>query len=431
MVFEQLNRSNIQALWRYMPCQPYNWSSKGSVIGTSPRQVTALDVPEGWVAPQLRRLLLPFSNTGQPGSGAELNAIDRRQFSLVKAEDLRAERFPNTFMCRVCGMFRTIRTSETAPNCPTSGHGKMGQFSWCEVHECGHLKEIEPPRCASGCRVPMRLHNTRELQTSRWYWTCSRCATRSDQPIVRWCSTCRDGMAKAMRVPQAAAYYPQQITVINPPTRDDYGALSHDNVYAAAVAQSLGVLPPGAEGLRRAGGAAATGGALQQAQEMAATLGVKPGDDLYDQLIAKATKQEGSAPAWEAEVEALGRDPETIEAFGEESRQLGLAWDAEPLTVQNLLDGDAGTELEPFYQQYLKQFAHYGFADITLLRELPIAYIVAGYTRVNGKAVATTRRVARPHNDSDSSRRAGTVSSLCTVCVRRPRACCSSWTNLR
>ncbi|MEU0481514.1 hypothetical protein ABZ260_20285, partial [Streptosporangium sp. NPDC006013] len=394
MAFDKLNRSNIGALWRYMPGQPYNWSSRGSVIGEPPRQVTPLDVPEGWVAPQLRRLLLPFAatNAAGPGAKAELDIIDRRQFNLVKAEDLKASRFPNTFLCRDCRAFQNVRTGEPIPACPVGEHGPMEQFSWSEVHECGHLEEINAPRCDSGCRAPMRLHNTRDLQISRWYWTCTRCQQRSEQPITRWCSTCRTGRPQVMRVPQTSAYYPQQITVINPPTRSGYAALAHERVYAAAVAQSLGILPRGAEGLRLAAGTSLADGALRQAQETAATLGLKPGDDLYEQLIAKARQRTDDTPAWAAEIDALGKDHETIEAFGEECRQLGLAWDAAPLTVQNLLAGDAGTPLEPIYQRYRELFLHYGFADITLLRELPIAYIVAGYTRISGRAVSTTRR---------------------------------------
>ncbi|MEW1906176.1 hypothetical protein [Streptomyces sp. NPDC086147] len=394
MVFEELTRSNIQALWRYMPGQPYNWSSKGSVLGEPPRQVTPLDVPEGWVEPQLRRLLLPFATAkgNDPRARAELIAIERRQFSLVKAEDLRAARFPNTFLCRTCGAFRTVRPADTSPVCLTAGHGRLDQFSWSEVHECGHLSQITAPRCASGCRSWMHLNNTRDLNTSRWYWTCAGCQRRSDEPIVRWCSTCGEGRPQVMRVPQTAAYYPQQVTVINPPTRGDYGALAYEGVYAAAVAQSLGTLPRGSEGLRRAGGASSAGGAIEQARQTAEALGMRPGEELYDQLIAKAQLREDDVPAWDAQIEALGRDAGTIEEFGEECRQLGLAWDAKPLSIQNLLDGDAGTQLEAYYQQYPKLISQYGFNDVTLLRELPIAYIVAGYTRISSNAVATTRR---------------------------------------
>src|SRR5664279_857358 len=112
MATEELSRTNIQALWRYMPGQPFNWSAKASVIGDTPRQVSDLDVPEGWVAPQLRRLIRPFAeaSSGIPGDGPELEIIDRGQFELVKAEDLRATRFPNTYLCDRCGLFTAVRT---------------------------------------------------------------------------------------------------------------------------------------------------------------------------------------------------------------------------------------------------------------------------------------------------------------------------------
>src|SRR3954464_2959250 len=86
---EELNRTNIQALWRHMPGQPYNWPRKATVVGDNPKQVSPLDVPEGWVAPQLRRLVRPFAEavSGAPNVGNELAIIDGLLFELVKAED--------------------------------------------------------------------------------------------------------------------------------------------------------------------------------------------------------------------------------------------------------------------------------------------------------------------------------------------------------
>ena len=393
MAVEELNRTNLQALWRYMPDQPYNWSSKVSVRGETPRQTTTLDLPEGWVVPQLRRLIRPFAEavSGKPGVGPELEIIDRGQFVLVKAEDLRASRFPNTFRCRECGTFRTVRVGERAPNC-RADHPPMDQFPWVEVHECGHLKEILPPRCVNQCKAPMALHNVRAFNTNSWYWKCGRCGTRSDQPVVRWCSTCRNGRAKLIRVPQNEAYYPQQITVLNPPTRSAYATLAHDHVHAAAVAQSLGVLPPGLDGLRVATGTNTDGGAVEKVHQMAAILGWQPGNELYEKALAEARAKQGDTPAWADAVDTLGLDPETVDALGEECRQLSLARSAATLDVADLLANSAGTPLEPTYLTYPDLFARYKLSEVSLLRELPIAYIVAGYTRVSQKAVLTTRR---------------------------------------
>jgi len=391
MAIEELHRSNIQALWRYMPGQPYNWSSKAAVVGETPRQVSPLDVPEGWVAPQLRRLIRPFAEaaSGVPGVGQELEIIDRGQYELVKAEDLRAARFPNTFLCGTCGLFRTVRAGDRPARCPRDG--AMEQFTFVEVHECGHLGELVPPRCVNSCRAPMGLFNTKSFNIGTWYWRCSRCGTRSEQPVTRWCPQCRSGRSSVIRVPQALAYYPQQLMLINPPTRATYASLAHDQVHAAAVAQAIGVLPAGLDGLQRAGGPAG-GDAVAEVERLAAVLGWKPGDPLYETALADARAKAGGAPAWREEVDKLGLDPERLDALGEECRQLSLARGAAALTVEDLLAVAEGTPLEPVYRGYRPLSERYGLADVTLLRQLPVAYVVAGYSRVSSKAEIRNRR---------------------------------------
>jgi hypothetical protein len=389
MAMEELTRTNIQALWRYMPGQPFNWSSTVSVQGETPRQVSTLDVPEAWVAPQLRRLIAPFAEaaSGTPGVGPELEVIERGQFELVRAEDLRATRFPNTFHCRACGRFIKVRAGERAPACPD--HGPMRQFTFVEVHECGHMAELTAPRCANNCHAPMGLFNTASFSTSQWYWRCLRCSTRSDQYLMRWCASCRTGRVTVMRVPQTSAYYPQQITVINPPTRATYASIAHEHVYAAAVAQSLGVLPSGLEGLRLAVGAGDD--TVTEFLKVAATIGWTTGNPMYDQGLADAKAKAGSAPAWRDQVDALGLDPETVDAFGEECRQLSLAGDAASMSVEDLVAESPGSPLEPTYRQLRPLFTKYGLEDVTLLRQLPISFVVAGYTRSQSKATAVAR----------------------------------------
>lgn len=390
MARDELRRSNIQALWRYMPGQPYNWSTKAAVVGGTPRQVSDLDVPERWVEHQLRRLIRPFAEaaSGTANVGAELDIIDRGQYKLVKAEDLRAERFPNTFLCEQCGRFTTVRAGDAAATC--AQHGTMEQFTFVELHECGHMGQLRVPSCANNCRAPMGLFNTRALATSSWYWRCSKCKTRSDIPIVRQCGQCRAGRVTVTRAPQTSSYYPQQITVINPPTRSGYAALAHDQVHVAAVAQAMGILPPGLEGLQLASGAGNDTVAAFEA--VAAQLGWAPGNMLYEAGLADAKAKAGAAPAWREQVDALDLDPEHLEALGDECRQLSLARGATALDVDDLLGYSAGGPFEPLYRSYRKLFAKYGLADVMLLRQLPVAYIVAGYTRVSSKASMVNRR---------------------------------------
>ncbi|HKS46386.1 MAG TPA: hypothetical protein VJT49_14995 [Amycolatopsis sp.] len=389
MTMEELNRTNIQALWRHMPGQPYNWPRKATVVGDNPKQVSPLDVPEGWVAPQLRRLVRPFAEavSGAPNVGNELATIDGLLFELVKAEDLQAVRFPNTFHCSNCGRFTTINAHSNVPKCPQ--HGAMRQFTWAEMHECGHLAPLKPPRCDNRCGGSMALLNTPTLQTNRWFWRCMKCGTRSRTPVVRGCSTCRTGRVRVDRIPRSEAYYPQTITVLNPPTRNEYTQLAHKQVHTAAVAQALGVLKPGINGLKQIG-RASPDDVVEQFKATMLALGVQPGDPIYDAGLAKAQARAGAAPAWRDDVDALGLDEETLETLGEECRQLSLAC-AEQLTAVQLLDMAKGTPLEPVYADYPALFSRHGLAQVSLLRQLPIAYVVAGYTRNSSKAVTMTR----------------------------------------
>jgi hypothetical protein len=396
---DEISRSNIQALFRYMPEQPYNWSSRATVIGRPPRQTSALDVPEDWAKAQLLRLVRPFASAVSRGGPApELDAIEQARFALVKAEDLQAARFPNTFLCKECNRFQVFRPGSRA-ECPQ--HGSMEQFPWAEVHECGHLKEIAAPRCSRGCRAPMALHNTRAFSTARWFWQCTQCRAKADQPIARWCGTCRNARADLIRLPQARAHYPQYVTLINPPSRNNHKALSNPMVHRAAIAQALGEVPPGIDGLRRAiAGLDASENPVAEVSRVADLLGIGPDDPMYRQLLDRAGQQSGAASRvagpWNAAVEGLGRSREDIDAIGEECLQYSLARSASELTADELVQEFSGGPLEPQYRRYGELFARYGLRDVTLLRELPLAHIVAGYTRQSATALRSTRKGDAP-----------------------------------
>ena len=391
MSFDEITRTSVQALWNHLPDQPYNWGNRASVIGQTPRQVTPLDIPEAWVVPQLRRLVRPFAQqrSSIPNSGPELEIIEREQYRLVQAEDLRAERYPNTYLCRTCGLFTTVRPGDDAPTCPAR-HGTMIQFQFAEVHNCGLLRELRPPRCANGCRAPMQLQNWRALSVAQWFWKCARCGIRSDTGLIKYCTECRTGRTTVQRIPQTSVYYPQHLTVLNPPTRTTYSTIAGDDVRAAAVGQLIGAVPVGLDALRAAAGAG-PGDALTQVLETCKALGLSPGDPIYEQLVAKAREAGAVAGSWRDDINTLGLTPEHLEVVGDEALALALAADASPLTVSDLIAHPPAPGLVPMYQEYQTLFDRYHLTDVTLLRELPVAHIVAGYTRVSPHALQRTR----------------------------------------
>lgn len=389
MTLAELNRSSMQALWNHLPRQPYNWETKAAVIGLTPRQVSPLDIAEDWVKPALRTLIRPFAEalSGVPGAGPELDIIDRGQFRLVQAEDLRAERFPNTWHCTTCGTFTSERAIANPPTC-TRGHGTMSQFTFVETHTCGHLEALRAPRCRNACGAAMRLRNTRSLNTGLWTWQCTRCNT-DNGGVLRWCP-CSSGRMTVTRLPQTLAYYPQQITVLNPPTRSGHGSLAGPLTRPAAIAQAIGALPPGLSELMRAI-SASDGSAEDKTRETLERLGVDETDPMWTAMMAKAKAQAGTGTAWQADVDALGLTPENAEIVGDECLQLALTAGAQPLTIAELIAQAPGPALAAQYAAYGPLLARYHFSDVTLLRELPVAFIVAGYTRLSSRASRTTR----------------------------------------
>lgn len=381
-----LNRSASQALFNFMPGQPFRWKDE-VVIGAGARQVSALDVMEEWVAPALRRLIRPFA---EATGGSELTVIDSGAFTLVSAGDLQATRFPDSYLCRTCQRFATCKLPQRPPACP--GHGPMKQLAFAETHGCGHISSLSAPRCDRGCQAPMLLVNTSAFDTRRWAWKCSGCSTQLSRPVARWCPTCAGGQVRLGRVPTNEAFYTQHVTAINPPTRSTYAALSGPGVNAAAIAQRLGAVAAGVDALAKAG--SGQGEDLDAKFALLADgLGWVPGDGEFEHQrdLFMARSQSGATPGWTDRVDALGLDADDVEALGEECRNLTLAYECQPVTPASLVDAYAGTGLEVTYQQYPSQFAAYGFEDVTLLRDLPVAHIVAGYTRGSKDAVAVSR----------------------------------------
>jgi hypothetical protein len=394
---DQITRSAMQALWGHLPEQPYHWGpDRVAVVGRSPRTTSPLDLPEEWVAPQLRRLIRPFAQqrSGQPNTGPELEVIERQQYELVTVDELNADRFPNTFLCRSCGHFTRVNTGDAAPACP-SGHGPMPQFQWAEVHNCGVLRELSAPRCTNGCAGPMQLQNWQQLSVGQWFWRCSKCRRRSDTGVIRFCTECRSGRASVERIPRTSVHYPQSLTVLNPPDRATYASLAGEDVRAAAAGQLIGAVPPGLEALRAAAG---SGGddALTKVKATIAALGLTEDDPMYGQLIARAQQQASSPPSWRGAVDGLGLDPETLEIVGDEALALARAAAAKPLTVDDLIASPPAASLVPTYHQYRQLFDRYHLQDVTLLRELPVAHIVAGYTRMSATCLQRTRSGDRP-----------------------------------
>jgi len=398
MTTDRLQRSPNQALFRHMPEQPYSWATsryRGGVMGVNPNATTGLDVAEEWLKPALSRLVEPFAANGLPTSAAIRDLIDKEQYRLVTPLDLRAARFPNTFHCSRCDYFRRVDASQAPGLCPKCKIG-LEQFNWVYAHYCGEIAEITAPvnPCPRGHRGGWRLTDWQQ-RGSRWVWRCM-CGLADPRSVATmWCRSCSGGQMTLRRSNSQDLHYAQQITVLNPPTRAEHASLASEHLPKAAVAQVLGLLDPGKDGLRKAG-IIADSDSEDLIQQLAARLGLPPDDPMLVPLVAKAQGAKDTSAPWLAQVDALGLQGDRLEHVGEECLQLALALDADPLDLTGLKDTepvDRHPDIDRVAARLSQQF---GIAEVTLLRKLPVASVAAGYTRMGARAIVDTRRGPQP-----------------------------------
>ena len=399
MTTDRLQRSPNQALYRYMPEQPYSWATpryRGGVIGTNPNATTDLDVAEEWLKPALARLIEPFAANGLPSAAAIRDLIDKEQYRLVTPLDLRAARFPNTFHCSKCDYFRRVdatRDQGVCPNCRI----RLEQFNWVYAHTCGEIAEITPPvhPCPNGHRGAWRLTDWQQ-RGSRWVWRCMSCRAADPRSVATmWCRSCSGGQMSLRRSNSQDLHYAQQITVLNPPTRTEHASLVSEHLPKAAVAQALGLLEPGKEGLRKAG-LIADSDAEDLIQQTAARLGLAADDPVLGPLIERARHTRDTSAPWLARVDALGLQGDHLEMVGEECLQLALALDADPLSLEGLKATEPA-DRHPAIDRVAGQLSQaFGIISVTLLRKLPVASVAAGYTRMSTTAWAETKRGPQP-----------------------------------
>jgi hypothetical protein len=399
MTTDRLQRSPNQALYRYMPDQPYSWATpryRGGAIGVNPNATTDLDVAEEWLKPALARLIEPFAANGLRSGAAIRDLIDKEQYRLVTPLDLRAARFPNTFHCSRCDYFRRVDGTRDKGVCP-SCRIPLEQFNWVYAHTCGEIAEITPPvhPCPNGHRGAWRLTDWQQ-RGSRWVWRCMTCRSADPRSVATmWCRSCAGGQMSLRRSNSQDLHYAQQITALNPPTRAEHANLVSEHLPKAAVAQALGLLEPGKEGLRKAGLIADSDGE-DLIQQAAARLGLAADDPMLAPLIERARRTSDTSAPWLAQVDALGLQGERLEMVGEECLQLALALDADPLSLEGLKATEPA-DRHPAIDQVAGQLSQaFGITSVTLLRKLPVASVVAGYTRMSMTAWADNRRGPQP-----------------------------------
>lgn len=390
-----MKRGRLQSLFAYLPEQTYTWEgNKGRFKGSSLVDSRPLDIPTSWLKRPLLKLVggfaYSFKSMGQDWRGEEI--IKAGDFELLEPRTLRGDYFPLMFICPVCGkVLKSDRKPHTL-NCNICNIG-MQQMRFIEFHRCGYIGGITPPRCKKGCKSSMNLKGPGDISIADarrvidWRWICSGCRTQNR--VIRGCPVCRKGIVRVQPSDANPVFYPQYITVINPPSRSDYRILESPAIYPAAIAQTLGILPVGFDNLRKISNSMGTNFNRQAIRQQVAQLfNLEIDNPIHQAEIDKETdriiskrKPDALPQDWEEKVEGITEDKDILSEFGEESISFILAKEASPVKISDLTM-ISNKYLRPLYEEaYPKALKHVGLTEIILLQEFPIAHIVAGYTR--------------------------------------------------
>lgn len=379
----KMSRGRTACLFEFMPEQTYNWQRKeGSFKGTDDVTTAELDIPRGWLKHKLLELIEPFeraanaNNAGFPGTAI----IESERFDLWEPRRLTGEFFPRTYVCASCSRFLERADGHKSVKC--SCGGSATQFNFVEFHKCGHIAGLKPPLCDRGHRKGMRLIGRESRSTSEWRWQCAECKRIAPRGVYRGCPKCRSGQIGVIRADANAVFRAQYVVTVNPPTRGNYSVFASDGAYRAAVAQVLGALPEeGLAGIENAVNDSGSEAALEEVKKTLVKMGVERGSSQFENMLSNYVSTNASAGDWDKVVNDLGLSKEEVDVLGRDCAELVLAREASPFTIDDLIKQDVSGASRPLYEEHAKALGRYNIAEAILLREFPLAYVVAGYTR--------------------------------------------------
>lgn len=175
---------------------------------------------------------------------------DPSRFVLLDPNAVQAEMFPRVFWCQNprCGRVFNYGHSDHLPQatCSACKRGPLSQLRFVQIHQCGALEPLTPPRCDRCHKNDRMALDTRGSERiSNFRWVCRGC--KEFKSVFGWsCQHCEwpdgGGDAKRMKVVvhrTGSSFYAHAATLLNIPDKrlEDFFAVPE--WYAIAAAKFL------------------------------------------------------------------------------------------------------------------------------------------------------------------------------------------------
>jgi hypothetical protein len=330
--------------------------------------------------------------------------VDPSRFVLLDPNSVQAEMFPKVFWCQNprCNRVFDYGHSERLPEriCSACKTGRLAQLRFVQIHQCGAIEPLIPPRC-DRCHKnnKMALDTRGSERISNFRWVCRGCGERKG--VFGWyCQHCSwpDGGSDAKRMKPVvhrtgSAFYAHTATLLNIPDKrlgTFFDEVSDWQSVAAAV--FLGIpevqgrkLTEFVEDSARVGSKPDDGLSGADLEEIMADAASLTGEELAARMKAlKNRRQEERASSSASGIaEALRKRTGVSVASWRTAGQemLEAVMPQESGNPQDLLPIEGATE----FPEAAGSARRMGVANLSLIEDFPMVTATYGFSRVDYK----------------------------------------------
>lgn len=188
----KMNRGKNQIMYNYLPGYTFDFDKSSAIA-----QVESI---RGVQRTELNLYLILQAVRNQAAAWRDLATVFTEarsdQFVLLEPKKVYAQLFPKVFWCqnRRCGRVFDYSRSDAIPKnatCSVCKQGKLVQFRFVKIHQCGDIKPLTPPyQCKKcGAKNQFALDTRGSERISQFVWICRKCGDRSSL-FSGYCNAC-------------------------------------------------------------------------------------------------------------------------------------------------------------------------------------------------------------------------------------------------
>lgn len=415
-----MERSRVTVEYRHLHQQVFEHEVEGvhcvvqSIAGGVPEHLTVAQALDA-VQSRLAQWPGPTAGFTQPVTDYADN------FRLVVPAVVEWDLWPRVYACDRCG--RVLQTNQDTPlrrDCDGAGcRGVHRQLPYYRIHRCGRRSQLAVPRCPISADHPVAFHDSGSFMTA--YFSCTRCGRRLEINAGNCCDlggTLQgpDRRYRLVRARDSKAFYGHHVTVVNitarlaralSTPRGPLWAFAH---YLGLVTNLDGLVD---EALGRSSPGAAQDADLQRLLEILSTSDIST--DERDRLAATINAKRGEEPGMDAASRLI---PDTVIEQGRSDRRLieraFIFHERQPDDLHAIegryrTTGHHGMAARMAAGSTVA--SELGFAEVAVVRALPIAMVAFGFTREFSDFRARLQPLEPPERDRAAKRPLVTIES--------------------